>query len=345
MPSIKVLNDEPGMFEALHGLGIKGLRLILNGGFKDFKLRYVESLKQSILSLKQLETLSISVDADSTGLWDALHGLYTMRLSLSLGSEMRGSWVDHAESSQSLKQSLSSLTLLDTLNISVVYYSPHNPDSPGLWEALHGLSIKSLSLIGHHLCFELEYATSLNQSLSSLTQLETLSIGVDVESPDLWETPHGLNIKRLSLCGKRGTMRVWHAEESFSQSLSSITQLETLTLHVDTFIALQVPRSLKYFNIYFNTLLPSELRELVGTLAGCSHGCSHAIEINLEFGCASSDEHPNRIPLHEYIPIEKELVSRTNFVVKRFRIYINRNLIMPYLYVILVVLLTLFTVT
>ncbi|KAH3793190.1 hypothetical protein DPMN_146695 [Dreissena polymorpha] len=167
---------------------------------------------------------------------------------------MRGSWVDHAESSQSLKQSLSLLTQLDTLSISVQYYDPHNPDSPGLWEALHGLSIKSLSLIGHYLL--LEYATSLNQSLSSLTQLGTLSIGVDVESPDLWETPHGLNIKRLSLCAKRGTMRVWHAEKSFSQLLSSITQLETLTLHVDTFIALQVPRSLKYFNIYFNTLLP-----------------------------------------------------------------------------------------
>ncbi|KAH3714824.1 hypothetical protein DPMN_057525 [Dreissena polymorpha] len=112
-------------------------------------------------------------------------------------------------------------------------------------------------------------------------------------------------------------MRVWNAEESFPQSLPSITQLETLTLHVDTFIALQVPRSLKYFNIYFNTLIPSELRDLVGTLAACSH----AIESNLQFGCASSDKHQNRIPLHEYIPMEKELVSRTNVVVKRFRIY------------------------
>ncbi|KAH3714825.1 hypothetical protein DPMN_057526 [Dreissena polymorpha] len=132
MLSIKVYSEEPGMWEAFHGLGIKSLSLSMSGRSTGFKLKYAESLKQSILSLKQLETLSLSVDADSTGLWEALHGLNIKRLSLSLGGETRGYWVDHAESSQSLKQSLSSLTQLDTLSISVEYYSPDNRDSPSL---------------------------------------------------------------------------------------------------------------------------------------------------------------------------------------------------------------------
>ncbi|KAH3771013.1 hypothetical protein DPMN_172313 [Dreissena polymorpha] len=159
---------------------------------------------------------------------------------------------------------------------------------------------------------------SLSKTLSSLTQLETLSIDVEHESPGIWAALHGLNIKSLSLNGvwKGSGIDVKHAK-TFSQSLSSLTQLETLTLHVHTYIALQVPQSLKNLNIYYDTMLPSELRELVDSLATCTH----TIESKLEFGCASSVDPPEWIPIQEYIPVQQELAARKNDAVKRFRIY------------------------
>ncbi|KAH3774668.1 hypothetical protein DPMN_176054 [Dreissena polymorpha] len=59
-------------------------------------------------------------------------------------------------------------------------------DSPGLWEALHGLHIKSLILAGVLSGLRVEHTESLSQTLSSLTQLESLSIRVDEDSIDLW---------------------------------------------------------------------------------------------------------------------------------------------------------------
>ncbi|KAH3770447.1 hypothetical protein DPMN_171734 [Dreissena polymorpha] len=75
-------------------------------------------------------------------------------------------------------------------------------DSPGLWEVVHGLNIKSLSLnsLWESSAVEAKYAESLSQTLVSLTKLETLSID-EHESPGLWEALHGLNIKSLSLSG------------------------------------------------------------------------------------------------------------------------------------------------
>ncbi|KAH3770251.1 hypothetical protein DPMN_171535 [Dreissena polymorpha] len=54
-------------------------------------------------------------------------------------------------------------------------------DSPGLWEVVHGLNIKSLSLnsLWESSAVEAKYAASLS--------LETLSIDVEPESPGLWE--------------------------------------------------------------------------------------------------------------------------------------------------------------
>ncbi|KAH3770998.1 hypothetical protein DPMN_172298, partial [Dreissena polymorpha] len=201
--------------------------------------------------------------------------------------------------------SLSSLTQLDTLCIEM------ECDNPGLWEAVHGLNIKSLSLSGlwNRTGIDVKHTLSMAKTLASLKHLETLSINVEHESPGLWEAFHGQNIKSLSLSGvhKSSGIDVKHAE-TFSQSLSSLTQLETLTLHVHTYIALQVPQSLKYLNIYSDTMLPSKVRELVDSLAIYTH----LIGIKLEFGCAS---------IQEYIPFQQELAARKNVVMKRFRIY------------------------
>ncbi|KAH3770475.1 hypothetical protein DPMN_171762 [Dreissena polymorpha] len=327
--SVSMHKDTPGMWEALQGLSIKSLSLNLNLGFR---LKYATSLKQSILSLKELETLSISVDYDSPGLWEALHSRSIKSLRLrGINSINRGFETKYTKS---LEQWLSSLTKLDTLSISV------HSTNPDLWEALHGLSIKSLSISWEgkrqHLMlrskyrdFNLKYAESIKKSLLSLTQLDTLSIIAKKDSPGLCETLNGLHIKRLSLSGEKRGLRVDHAE-SLSQWLSSLTQLETLTLHLNTYIALQVPRSLKYLNIYSKKLLPSELRDLVGRLAACPY----AIDIELEIGCASSIDPPKQILLQEYILVQQELVSRPNVFVKKFRTYESEsNSTMPVHYI------------
>ncbi|KAH3770572.1 hypothetical protein DPMN_171861 [Dreissena polymorpha] len=303
---MEVWEHSTGLWEVLHTLNIKSLSL--NLGYIRWTDLRTESLSQSLASLTRLETLTISGEIDRNGLWAALHGLSIKSLSLRLIGKCRGL------PAESLYQSLSSLTQLDTLCIE------RGCDCPGLWEAVHGLNIKRLSLSGFmkHTGIDVKHAVSLSNTLASLTQLETLSIDVEHESPGLWAALHGLNIKSLSLNGvwKGSGIDVKHAK-TFSQSLSSLTQLETLTLHVHTYIALQVPQSLKNLNIYYDTMLPSELRELVDSLATCTH----TIESRLEFGCASSVDPPEGIPIQEYIPVQQELAARKNDAVKRFRIY------------------------
>ncbi|XP_052233042.1 uncharacterized protein LOC127845905 [Dreissena polymorpha] len=292
-------------WKALHGLNIKSLSLSQNGHIGNCKDLQAESLYQSLASLTQLETLSITLSPDSRRLWRGIHCLNIKRLSLK--SEEWGGL--HKEL---MSLSLSSLTQLDTLCIEM------ECDNPGLWEAVHGLNIKHLSLSGlwKHTGIDLTHTVSLSNS--SLTQLETLSIDVEHEGPGLWAALHGLNIKSLSLNGvwEGSGIDVKHAK-TFSQSVSSLTQLETLTLHVHTYIALQVPQSLKYLNIYSDTMLPSKVRELVDSLAIYTH----SIGLKLEFGCACSIDPPERIPVQEYIPFQQELAARKNVVMKRFRIY------------------------
>ncbi|KAH3771046.1 hypothetical protein DPMN_172346 [Dreissena polymorpha] len=304
--NIIVYADSSCPWKALHGLNIKSLslRLILSQ-IHTCKDLQAESLYQSLASLTQLEMLSITLNPDSRGLWRGLHCLNIKRLSLK-SKEWGGL---HKEL---MSLSLSSLTQLDTLCIEM------ECDNLGLWEAVHGLNIKSLSLSGFwkRTGIDVKHTLSMAKTLSSLIHLETLSI--DVEHESLWEALHGQNIKSLSLSGVRKSsgIDVKHAE-TFSQSLSSLTQLKTLTLHVHTYIALQVPQSLKYLNIYSDTMLPSKVRELVYSLATCTH----TIDSKLEFGCASSVDPPELIPIKEYIPIQQELAARKNVTVKRFRIY------------------------
>ncbi|KAH3798596.1 hypothetical protein DPMN_152196 [Dreissena polymorpha] len=197
-----------GGWEALHGLNIKSLRLRYL--FRGLQEEDADSMSLSLSSLTHLDALSIEVDEDSPGLWKALHGLNIKSLSLSRG--FRGFNVNYADW---MSQSLSLLFHLDTLIIKA------NGFSLGLWEALRGLNIMSLSLSGKYVYLNKYYADSLSQSLSSLLHLETLSIEVYVDSPGLWKALHGLNINSLSLGGQYGYFTVNHAE-SLVKSLSSL---------------------------------------------------------------------------------------------------------------------------
>ncbi|XP_052225974.1 uncharacterized protein LOC127841292 [Dreissena polymorpha] len=235
----------------------------------------------------------------------ALHGL-NVKKSLSL-SIMQGGWnVDHEES---LSQSLSSLTQLETLSIEVKY------DSPSLWKALHGLNIKSLSLSGMLGGFNVENVELQSQALSSLTKLETLSIRVRYDSPSLWKALHGLNIKSLSLRGYWGGLNVYH-DESLSKSLTSLTQLETVTLYVKTYHQIELPQPLKYLNIYCDGFLPSKVLELVDTLPTCTQ----KVGSNLKLCCFLEILLVENIPLEKYTVIQQELQTRKNFTVERFQI-------------------------
>ncbi|KAH3780690.1 hypothetical protein DPMN_158509 [Dreissena polymorpha] len=297
--SIDVGYDSPVLWKALHVLNIKSLSLsIMQGGLN---VDHKESLSQSLSSLKQLETLSIRVRFDSSGLWKALHGLNIKSLSLS-----GLLYVGHVES---LSQSLSSLTKLETLSLEVKY------DITGL--SLHGLNIKSLSLSLSIMpgSLNVDHEESLSQSLSSLTQLETLSIKVKYDSPVLWKALHGLNIKSLSLSGKWGGLDVDN-DESLSQSLASLTQLETVTLYVKTYKQIELPQSLKYLNIYCDGLLPSKVLELVDTLLTCTQ----RIESNRKLCCSLEILIVDNIPLEEYTVIQQELQTRKNVTVERFQI-------------------------
>ncbi|KAH3812125.1 hypothetical protein DPMN_140548 [Dreissena polymorpha] len=138
-------------------------------------------------------------------------------------------------------------------------------DSPGLWEALHSLNIKSLileRLLG--VPMRVKHKELLPQSLSSLEQLETDSQYLE---------------SRLGV-----PVQVKH-EDMLSQSLSSLTQLETLTIYLHEYVIIKLPPSLKYLNIYFYTLLPTQIRELMDTL----RACTQTIDSRLEFGCAMSN--------------------------------------------------------
>ncbi|KAH3710686.1 hypothetical protein DPMN_070178 [Dreissena polymorpha] len=194
----------PSLCVALHGLNIKSLSLRL-----DYRATsvIVESITQSLSSLKELETLSFEVNDYLTDhMWfQTFNGLNIK--SIRPTDRFGGWYMNHAESSS---RSLPSLTHLETLCIAM------NDETPGLWNALHGLNIKSLSLSAKFGVLNVDRVESMLQSLSSLTQLETLSIGVIENTPGLWNALHGLNIK--SLGAKFGVLNVDHVE-SMPQSL------------------------------------------------------------------------------------------------------------------------------
>ncbi|KAH3783161.1 hypothetical protein DPMN_161089 [Dreissena polymorpha] len=371
------LNAQPYLMDDMHGLPIKSLSLYGSGEGLD--INHVTSLHKMLSSLKQLKKLSVLERNDSSGLWEALHGLNIMSLSLN---------DTDVHNVSSFAQFLASLTHLETLNIKLNYDSHLD-----LWDALHGLNIKSLSL--NEPTENLLAVKPWSRLFQSLTQLETLSMRItfasDFEASDFFQSLHGLNIKSLSLNGfehlvgcnswhwsqlfqsliqlETLSMRVcassdlWHHLEDalwglhitrlslsdmkeslkvknafwLSRSISSLTQLETLTLHVFAYIDLQLPQSLKYFNFYCTGISPPELRDLVKALSACTQ----TVESKLEFGCYTIYNTPIYIeyntpkyngyiedyqseatilPPEEYIPVQLELTVQRNITVKRFRI-------------------------
>ncbi|KAH3783298.1 hypothetical protein DPMN_161233 [Dreissena polymorpha] len=99
-----------------------------------------------------------------------------------------------------------------------------------MWEALHGLNIKSLSLGDKDGCFTFD----VNHVqfvcvffLSSLTHLETLCIENDYDVFSQRHGYHGLNIKSLSLSGVCEGLTVNRVE-----SLTQLTKLDTLKITV-----------------------------------------------------------------------------------------------------------------
>ncbi|KAH3789495.1 hypothetical protein DPMN_167676 [Dreissena polymorpha] len=158
--------DSPGLWEAFQCLNIKHLSMRLSGRWITWKVNHVECFSQTLSSLTQLETLSISVNEDRPGLWEALSGLNIKSLSLD-GPNPFGLKVNHVGR---FSQTLSSLTQLETLSIIV------REDIPGLWEALRGPNIKSLSVGNSYREIKVNHVESFSQCLASLTQLATLII-------------------------------------------------------------------------------------------------------------------------------------------------------------------------
>ncbi|XP_052227668.1 uncharacterized protein LOC127842275 isoform X2 [Dreissena polymorpha] len=218
--------DNPDLLGAVCGLNIKSLCLRLRHRESGLKVDHVESSLQYLISLKHLETLSICVDTDIPSLWNALRGLNAKSLSLTVDCRE----INHIEL---LWQSLSSLTQLETLSFITCWKESFSTcwkeNTPGLWKALRGLNIKSLSVDGRYADWIVDHGESLSESLSSLTQLETLSISVRGGNRYLFEALCGLNIKTLSL---RISYCVDHVESSPQYRLS-LKQLDTLDINVD----------------------------------------------------------------------------------------------------------------
>ncbi|KAH3840728.1 hypothetical protein DPMN_114184 [Dreissena polymorpha] len=228
------LNAQPCMMEAMHGLPIKRLSLYDSGERLD--INNVSSLYKLLSSLKQLEKLSVIVNNDSPGLWEALHGLKIKSLSLNDGIGcLRLSHVTSLYYNvPSLSQLLSSFSQLETLHIKVCSYR-----RSGLWDAFRGLNIKSLSglsggLDGLVKDSAVKQMETLSLVFPSLTLLETLSIGVD-DDCGLSEALRGLYIKRLCLSGGLSEGLHVHHAELLSQSLVSLTVPEYLSQNYATY--------------------------------------------------------------------------------------------------------------
>ncbi|XP_052285449.1 uncharacterized protein LOC127881542 isoform X11 [Dreissena polymorpha] len=176
------------------------------------------------------------------------------------------------------------------------------------------------------------YITSLKVSKSPSTDASittdlnnTCTFNVTRDSPGLWETLLGLNVKNLSISGLgyyTSELKINHVS-SLSRSLATLSQLETLRMHLIAYIDLQLPLSLNHVTVYFNALHPSELRQLVNKLSARTN----SLECRVEFVCGHFMDTNHftymmlKIPSEEYIPIQQELETMQHVDVERFRIY------------------------
>ncbi|KAH3717156.1 hypothetical protein DPMN_059936 [Dreissena polymorpha] len=163
-----------------------------------------------------------------------------------------------------------------------------------------------------------EDAVSQSKTWITTDLNNTCAFDTDDESPGLSGTLHSLNVNNLSLRGTYGPLNVHHVS-SLSQSLASLPQLETLTIHLSVYIDLQLPPSLKHLTVCYDALSPSELRHLVNKLCALTQ----SVECRLELCCGNkiTKDTVNNIQPEEYIPIQQELEALKCVKVKRFRIY------------------------
>ncbi|KAH3718141.1 hypothetical protein DPMN_060940 [Dreissena polymorpha] len=150
----------------------------------------------------------------------------------------------------------------------------------------------------------------------------TCTVDVLIDSSGLCETVHSLNVKHLRLQGEVNTAFMVDHVPSLSRSLASVSQLsqlETLTMHLSSYIDLQLHPSVKYLNVSSYELSPSELRHLVNKLCALTQ----SVECRLKFSCciAITEYTIINVQPEEYIPIQQELEALEHVEVKRFQIY------------------------
>ncbi|KAH3705668.1 uncharacterized protein LOC127859814 [Dreissena polymorpha] len=223
----------PGLWETLFDLNIKTLSLFTDSMWR---VNYTSSLSQSLLSLKQLETLSIHVDAIPHDLWSVLYSLSLKRVAVSLSGEFKGLIIGHADM---LSQLNFPAHVFDSIYIDVTSH-------PDLLAAMHGLNITSLSLFCSGESLTANQTALLLTMLKSLKKLYQVSIDVKNDSRGLWEALHGIHIQCLNIGLQCRCFKVNHVA-SLLTSLSSLEQLEMIRLYVinDIDVVSEILHSLK----------------------------------------------------------------------------------------------------
>ncbi|KAH3826250.1 hypothetical protein DPMN_128146 [Dreissena polymorpha] len=166
-----------------------------------------------------------------------------------------------------------------------------------------------------------KYSKSLCTRASITTDLNnTCTFNASDESSGLWEILLGLSVKNLSIFQAHRFFGInMRHVSSLSRSLATLSQLETLRMHLHAYIDLQFPLSLNHVTVCFDALDPSELRQLVNKLSARTH----SLKCRVEFVCAHFKDKKMKhlIPAEEYIPIQQELETMQHVDVERFRIY------------------------
>ncbi|KAH3844094.1 hypothetical protein DPMN_086345 [Dreissena polymorpha] len=161
------------------------------------------------------------------GFWEALDGLNIKLLRINEANE---DWAEFFSNfGVSFYKSLQSLSQLETLDILVCLKAI----SPDLWEALHNLNVKSVTL-----CQNRRWTGVIVNNISKLSHVlispkQTGTIIIDVNTQfDLLEALCGRNINSLSLCGSGKHLEVNHVS-ALCTSLSSLKQLDKLDVIVN----------------------------------------------------------------------------------------------------------------
>ncbi|XP_052222394.1 uncharacterized protein LOC127838604 isoform X2 [Dreissena polymorpha] len=139
----------------------------------------------------------------------------------------------------------------------------------------------------------------------------------------LWESLEGLSIKNLRIRGVVSFLIV-HNGQLLSKLLSTLTQIVTLRLYLHNFIDIEIPKSLRELNLYFESLSTNELHYLVNKI---SHN-TQPLECRLEFACAQricNEVYPfvhiHEISSDDYVVVQQELTSLHDIEVKRFQVF------------------------